>query len=156
MNLTCFCSLFFAAMLALTACKKEKVEATENFDCVNAQADNAPTLNEANARIVGNWQLKKMAGMRMPPVEIPNIRLVFAANKTVEVYQNNQLVHSDSYQLKEEKQATARWIAISTAKQTFQNGDYSFLRGTVRVCEAELLIDNGMAFDAPAYFFVKH
>ena len=152
MDKNCILSLF--VVVASFSCQKKEIAATTNFDCVNAQFDNAPTLGEASSRIVGQWQLKKMAAMRIQ-TEVPNIRLVFSSNKTVEVYQNEQLIQQDKYQLIENQQGTTRFIALETTKTTFQNGDYSFLRGTVRVCDAELLIDNGMAFDAPGYFFVK-
>jgi hypothetical protein len=153
---TLFSTLGFSILLL--SCANEEVatkkENIQDFACINAQADAPPTLSEAKQRIVGTWQLRMMSAFRAGPAPVENIKVVFSNAGKVQIYKDNVLRIDTEYTLKEEVQNDYRSITIDSKNQ----GDsdfYSPVRGTVRVCDDELLLDHGMAFDAPGYFFEK-
>lgn len=133
------------------SCKKEVNTETS---CINEQSVTPPLLSVAQTKIIGQWQLSSIISM-LPTTVIPKIKLIFKNNQKVEVLKDNVLIHSDSFQIKEIRIDTFRLVEIYTTKTVFDNGDYNFIKGGLRVCDAEMFIDNGMAFDAPGYRFIK-
>jgi len=153
-------------VLTFSSCEKEsaipdsvafvKAEAVSEFNCVNQQADKSPSLENARKWIEGKWQLKGMITM-LPTTEVPNIKIEFKEDGGVFVTHAGKNVFSNAYSINETIENGFRHLIISTDFIS-TNGDfneYNFLKGTIRICEKELMIDNGIAFDAPGYLLRK-
>ncbi|MDP5122212.1 MAG: hypothetical protein NWQ46_11495 [Spirosomaceae bacterium] len=131
-----------------------QAEATGSFNCINEQADKPITLTEANSKMAGEWQLKAIMTM-IPSNEVPNIVLKIDKDLAVSVYIAGKKQHDDQLSIATEAGNVFKGIVLQSSRNQFSNGDFNFLYGNLRVCDKEMLIDNGMAFDAPAYFFRK-
>ena len=131
-----------------------EAEDVNNFNCINAQADNAISTSEAKTNIVGEWQLKAILTM-IPNNEVPNIVLKVNNDLSVTVTKAGKKVHEDKLKISKESGENYSVLKIESSRGEFSNGDFNFLYGNLRVCEKELFIDNGVAFDAPGYFFRK-
>lgn len=131
-----------------------QAEAVSNFTCINKQADNAIPVADAKAKIVGEWQLKTIISM-LPSNQIPNIVLKIDQDLAVKVFLAGKEIHTDKLSFSTEFDNVFRNLVIQSSRQEFSNGDFNFLYGNLRVCDSELFIDNGIAFDAPGYLFRK-
>lgn len=131
-----------------------QAEDTTSFTCINEQADNAISVAEAKANIVGQWQLKAVLTM-LPQNEVANFVLKIGSDLTVSVFKAGKQIHEDKLVISEESGENYRTLKVESSRRDFSNGDFNFLYGNLRVCEKELFIDNGVAFDAPGYFFRK-
>lgn len=131
-----------------------QAENASEFECINNQADNPPSIAVAKERMVGTWQLKSIFSM-LPPKEIPNIELTINNDLSTILKKGGKVIDNGQLTLKEETVNDFTSIKISSNKEYFDNGEYGYLFGYFRVCEKEMLIDNGMMFDAPGYFFRK-
>lgn len=157
-------NLLFALILPLcfacTTNDKEEIpipamiqgEEPAAFSCVNAQADNPPTLETAKKLIVGKWQLKGVIAMIENP-EIPNYQVEFMEDGGVFVTLAGKNVYTDAYSLVENNENNYRSINLvtDTFPETFNENN--IVKGTIRICENELMVDQGIAFDAPGYLF---
>jgi hypothetical protein len=151
------------ASLVFIACENEPVgvnvddkiaaEGVEEFTCVNAQADSLPTLDEAKERIVGKWQLKGMITM-MPVTEVPNIQIEFKEDGGVFVSLAGENVYTDAYSVIESEENETRLLKL-IGDNLMTQSEYAIAKGNLRICEKEMLIDHGIAFDAPGYLFRK-
>ncbi len=150
-------------LVALLACESETIseefadkvaaEGIEKFDCLNSQADAPPALDDAKEWIVGKWQLKGMITM-MPQNEVPNIQLEFKEDGGVFVSLAGENVYTDAYSVIETEENGYKSIQlIGDNMMIDETGDYLLPRGTLRICEDEMMIDQGIAFDAPGYLF---
>lgn len=165
--------LFTLLVIGLGSCEKASVdteisdsiafveaEAYSEFDCINQQADNPTSEDNARKWIVGKWQLKGMITM-MPTTEVPNIKIEFKEDGGVFVTNAGKNIFTNAYSINETTENGFKYLIISTDFITntdnFGNdlGEYNFLKGTIRICENELMIDNGIAFDAPGYLLRK-
>jgi hypothetical protein len=146
--------------MTTSACQKSEEDLLEakattiNFDCVNAQADKAPALADAQKNIVGSWTLKRVASM-MPTTSVPNIEIIFRQNGSYDLIKDGKVIGTDTYKIKEESMSNSTWLTISATQESFSNQEYNIVRGSLRVCANEMLIDNGMAFDAPGFYFAR-
>ncbi len=131
-----------------------QAESLENFTCVNGQADKAIAVSEAKTRISGEWQLKAVMTM-LQQNEVPNFVLQISDDLSVSVFRAGKKIHKDKLKITEESGENYRVLKLESSRKDFSNGDFNFLYGTLRVCDKELLIDNGMMFDAPGYYFRK-
>lgn len=131
-----------------------EAEQVQNFSCLNAQLKTAKSVSETQNLIPGTWQLKAIMSM-LPSTEIPNYVLVIDNDYNVIVKKAGKSVVADKLIFFEKNEYGSSVIGLKNTKQYFDNQDFSFLYGTIRICENELLIDNGMAFDAPGYYFRK-
>jgi uncharacterized protein (DUF111 family) len=131
-----------------------QAEEIANFTCINKQADNAIPVSEAKDKIAGEWQLKAILTM-IQSNEVPNIVLKVSEDLSVTVLQAGKKVHDDKLKITEESGDNYRVLKIESSRENFSNGNFNFLYGNLRVCDNELFIDNGIAFDAPGYFFRK-
>lgn len=162
------CSLF--SLLSLNACKTAdeeipalgmvKAESILDFDCLRNWADVSLKIADAKKEIYGEWQLKGMITMMPPSSEVPDVKLRISqkdnGKQLAEIYENGKLTHTMTYDLKQEEYEKLLWVAIQPDKETFDDGSYNYIKGSIRICPGELMIDNGMAFDAPAYLFRKN
>ena len=158
-NLFAYLLLVFG--IITSGCENKNIETAEkkddlpvNFDCINQMADKPLLVDVAKKKMIGEWQLKQIATM-LPSKTVPDIKVVFSGSDKVEVYENGKLKYGTDYSLKQENIDKTPMVTLETKEIKLAEGDYKFLFGAIRVCDKELLIDNGMAFDAPAYFFVK-
>jgi hypothetical protein len=153
-NLLCLCGL-----LAIIACKKDetepRVEAWGDFDCLETLVDKPQDLAQAQGWIQGTWQQTGMITM-MPQTRVPAVKIVFKNHlmgptdrQLAEVYENDRLVTTVVYILTQ----TASGLTMVSENPVMLSTGEMQLRGRVLICEQELMIDNGMAFDAPAYLF---
>ncbi|MFB0909307.1 MAG: hypothetical protein QMB03_13750 [Spirosomataceae bacterium] len=131
-----------------------QAEEIANFTCINKQADNAIPVSEAKDKIAGEWQLKAMLTM-IQVNEVPNVVLKINKDLSVTVLQAGKKIHDDKLIITEKSGDNYRLLKIESSRQEFSNGDFNFLYGNLRVCDNELFIDNGIAFDAPGYYFRK-
>lgn len=155
--------LLTLSVLSFIACEKDDVseaindelafitsESLEEFDCVGQQVETLPTIEDARAMIVGTWQLKGMITM-VPTEEVPNIKIEFKEDGGVFVTNAGQNVFTNAYSINDKVENDYRSIVITTDEFGMETNEYNFLTGTIRICENELMIDNGIAFDAPGY-----
>lgn len=155
--------LLVLTVFSLMACEKEEVseavnnnlafitaESLEEFNCVGQQVENLPTIEDARTMIVGTWQLKGMITM-MPTTEVPNIKIEFKEDGGVFVTNAGKNVFTNAYSINDKIENDYRSIVITTDQFGIETNEYNFLTGTIRICENELMIDNGIAFDAPGY-----
>jgi hypothetical protein len=163
------CSLF--SLLSLNACKNAdeeipaqnmiKSESILDFDCLRNSADVPLKIADVKKEIYGEWQLKGMITMMPPSSEdMPDIRLVISqksnGKQLAEIYKDKKLVNTMTYDLEQIEQDKLAWVIIKPDKEMFDDGTYNYIKGGIRICPGELMIDNGMAFDAPAYLFRKN
>ncbi|AWV99625.1 hypothetical protein DJ013_16175 [Arcticibacterium luteifluviistationis] len=151
-------------MFSFMACEKDDVseaanndiafitaEGLEKFDCVAQQVDSLPSIEDARSMIVGTWQLKGMITM-LPTVEVPNIKIEFKEDGGVFVTNAGENVFTNAYSINDNVSENGyRSIVITTDEFGIETNEYNFLTGTIRICQDELMIDNGIAFDAPGY-----
>lgn len=131
-----------------------QAEEISNFTCINSQADEAIPLEDATSKIVGEWQLKAILTM-IQSNEVPNIVLKIDNNLEVSVLEAGKKVHDDKLKITVESGENYSILKLESSRGEFSNGNYNFLYGNLRVCDNELFIDNGIAFDAPGYYFRK-
>jgi hypothetical protein len=81
--------------------------------------------------------------------------LKISKDLSVSVFRAGKNLHDDELSISTEVGNVFKGLVLESSRKNFSNGDFNFLYGNLRVCDKELLIDNGMAFDAPAYFFRK-
>lgn len=131
-----------------------QAEEIENFACINEQAGTAIAVSEATSTIVGEWQLKAMLTM-IQKKEIPNYSLKINSDLSVTVFKGGKKIHEDKLTISKETGENYSTLKVESSRENFSADDFNFLYGNLRICEKELLIDNGMMFDAPAYYFRK-
>lgn len=162
-------SLF--CLLSLSSCKTSdeevtalnsiKAESILDFDCLRNSADVPLKIADVKKEIYGEWQLKGMITM-LPPAtgDMPDVRLVISqksnGKQLAEIYRDGKIVNAMTYDLQQNEYEKLSWVTIKPDKETFDDGTYNYIKGTIRICPGELMIDNGMAFDAPAYLFRKN
>ena len=135
-------------------------ESFQDFTCVYQQADTPPAIEDARKWIVGKWQLKGIISM-MPSMEVPNIKVEFLADGGVFVTNAGKTVFTNAYSINDMTENDYSYINVTTDAMTITDGigqdvnQDNFLKGTIRICENELMIDNGIASDAPGYLFRK-
>lgn len=155
------------SVLSLVACNKETIDAEisdsvlflkgepfQNFNCVFKQADNPPKLPDAQKWLVGRWQLKGMI-TQAPSGDVPNIKIEFKEDGGVFIHNAGKLVFTNAYSINLLEENGYKSIVITTDDFGTDFNEHNILRGTLRICEDELMIDNGIAFDAPGYLFRK-
>lgn len=132
-----------------------EAETLEEFNCVGQQVEDLPSIEDARTMIVGTWQLKGMITM-MPTEEVPNIKVEFKEDGGVFVTNAGENVFTNAYSINENVSEDGyRSIVITTDEFGTDFNENNFIKGTIRICEDELMIDNGIAFDAPGYLLRK-
>ncbi|RYU92873.1 hypothetical protein [Emticicia agri] len=159
-------SLF--SLLSLNACKTSeentpspnmlKAESILDFDCIRTSADVSRRIADVKKEIYGEWQLKGMITM-MPSFEVPDLKIVISqksdGKQLAQVYENGKLTKAMTYDLVEDEYNKIYYVGIKSDKDKFDDGSYNFITGNIRICPGELMIDNGIALDAPGYLFRK-
>ena len=161
--------VLFSLVLSMSACKKSaidsmksnKAESFQDFDCLSKSVDKPLLVSTVRSKIDGEWQLRGTI-FNMPTTEVPDVRIIFQTLSgilsdihMISLYEDGVFKHSITYTLKQEGLNTIPYVTLVTDKDHFDNGDYNFFKGTIRICDNELMIDNGIAFDAPGYLFRK-
>ena len=148
--------------MSFLACKKEEQQEVAMSDCLNKTVDKPMVVADVKGNIYGEWQLRELIGNMPTKSKVPDLKIVFkdisgsSIDKQIaDIYENGKLTNSMSYTLKQVDGNGYRTVQIVSDAVNFQNGDYNFLRGTIRTCENQMMIDNGIAFDAPGYIFTK-
>ncbi|WP_131458376.1 hypothetical protein [Jiulongibacter sediminis] len=150
-------------LVAFMSCEKtdsqpinetDKAETLDDFTCINEQADNPADLADAQNWIVGKWQLTGIIAM-MPDVEVPNIQVEFKSDGGVFVEKDGENVFTDAYSVIENESNGYTSLQVITDQLPDNFDEYNIVKGTLRICESELMIDQGIAFDAPGYLFRK-
>ncbi|UTA67106.1 hypothetical protein [Emticicia sp. 21SJ11W-3] len=157
------------SLLYLSSCKtsadevpalnRVKAESILDFDCVRNSADVPLTIADAKKGIYGEWQLKGTILYAPLPEDLPDIRLKISEKSTgkqlVEIFENGKLAKTMTFDFTQGQVDKLYWVTLKPDFETFADGSYNYIRGTIRLCPTELMIDNGMAFDAPAYLYRK-
>jgi hypothetical protein len=132
-----------------------------DFECLNKQANQLLTAIESNKMIYGEWKLYGMLTM-LPTKAIPDIKIVLSNIPTspsekpvAEIFENSVPMGRVKFVLKEINRESITSVLIESENVSLPADYYNFIKGHVRICNDELMIDNGMAFDAPAYLFRK-
>lgn len=131
-----------------------QAENLNDFDCINKQADSAASLKDAQKWIVGKWRLKGIISM-LPSNQVPDIELEFFEDGGVFVYKNGVNTYTDAYSIVEKTENSYSYLKLIGDNMILDHQETPIPRGVLRICEKELMIDQGMAFDAPAYLFRK-
>lgn len=162
------CSLF--SLLYLNSCKNKdeevpalnmlKAESILDFDCLRNSADVPLKIADVKKEIYGEWQMKGIITMSPAATEIPDVRLVISqksdGKQLAQIFENGKLTHSTTFDFKQEAFEKLFWVTIQPDKDRFDDDSYNYIKGSIRICPGQLMIDNGMAFDAPAYLFRKN
>jgi Kunitz/Bovine pancreatic trypsin inhibitor domain len=130
------------------------------FACINIATEQSLLVADVKQRIYGEWKLQAVwANVANPPV--PEVKVVFKDvlgapidKQVADVYLNCKLAYTTTYNLKQIN-GTIKSVRLEPDKKTYMANEPAVLGGTVKICEGELMIDTGMAFDASAYLFRK-
>lgn len=143
----------------VTAINIIKAESIIDFDCLRISADVPLTIADVKKGIYGEWQLKGTTTQSPLQEEMPDVKLKISQKSTgkqlVEIYENGKLAKTMTYDLEQNQHEKLLWVTIKPDLETFADGSYNYIKGAIRLCPNELMIDNGMAFDAPAYLYRK-
>ena len=113
---------------------------------------------DVKGNIYGEWQLRELIGNMPTKSKVPDLKVVFkeiSDKQVADIYSDGKLSTTIAYSLKQKDGNGYRSVEIISDSTNFQNGDYNFLKGTIRICENQMMIDNGIAVDAPGYIFTK-
>jgi hypothetical protein len=159
--------LFVLGSLLIMSCTKKEVEVSDKGgvdlrDCVLEDPIVSLTKAEAQKHIYHTWILKKIITM-LPTEKVPNIKVQFKDalgapidKQIADIYIDDKLIGSVLYSLKETTFENIIYTNFETEVDLIgESQEYNFIRGGLRICKNQLMIDNGMAFDAPAYIFEK-
>ena len=153
--------LFVLSCLGFMACKKDAEQEVSVSDCLNKTVNDPVLVDDVKSKIYGKWQLKKLIG-NMPNPKVPDLMVNFKpisgfqnVYQVADIYTNGKLTSTMQFLLKQRNGNGYQSVEIVSDSTNFQNGDYNFLKGTIRTCENQMMIDNGIAFDAPGYVFMK-
>ena len=95
-----------------------------------------------------------------PSDEVPDVKLVISqksdGQQLDEIYENGKLTKTMTYDLTQHEFEKILSVGLKPDKEKFDDGSYNFINGNIRICPGELMIDNVMALDAPAYLFRKN
>jgi hypothetical protein len=141
--------LTLLSCFSFIACKKD--------DCTN----DSIFLADVKSEIYGEWQLTTYIA-NIPNPKVPDLKVIFKDvlgnpidKQIADIYENGKLTNTVLYSLKQSSTNNHQVVQIVSDSTRFQNGDYNFLRGNIRICENQMMIDNGIALDAPGYIFTK-
>lgn len=152
----------FIVLFFMSACSESSISPSDQFiqreevsafDCINKQADNPPKLSDAQKWIVGKWQLKSIITM-VPENQIPNMQAEFLSDGTVFVFLAGKKVYTDAFSIIENKEGNYSSLQLIN-DNLLSESEYRIVNGTLRICEKEMMVDQGIAFDAPGYLFRK-
>lgn len=148
--------------MSLIACKKDAEQQVVVSDCLNKTVDEPVVVDDIKNIIYGEWQLKELIGNMPTKSKVPDLKIVFKPTKgfqikynEADIYENGKLTNTMTFFLNQKDGNGYRSVEIVSDSTNFKNGDYNFLRGTIRICENQMMIDNGIALDAPGYVFTK-
>ena len=142
------------AIFLWSACKKSSDNSPDlDFDCV-IHGDYLKTRASIELQIMGIWQLKKVSAM-IPNPPVPNVSVIFLPASQVQIAKDDKLIYKGAYELKENISPidTTYWVNIPS--WNYQTMGDNYVRGTIRMCNTQLLIDDGMAADGPGYYYTK-
>jgi hypothetical protein len=78
-------------------------------------------------------------------------------NQVAYVMEKGKMIGTVTYTISESiGEDKNKYLKINSGENiTYTNGNGNIIRGQLRICQNELLLDNGMAFDAPGYLFKR-
>jgi hypothetical protein len=140
---------FALLVLFTTACSEDNVD-VENC---SYSSNRYRSYTQITQNIVGTWVLKKQIVM-LANAPTPNVKIVLDKNGRVEFYRNDMLVHQDTYRIESQPNSDEFRLVVSSWGDTLDENRW-FVSGTIYLCQSELFLDNGIAFDAPGYVYQK-
>jgi hypothetical protein len=146
--------IFLVVLLFSCSCAKNDDINTESalkasdFDCINDNIDKALNIKDVEAFLYKSWKLRYVATM-LPSNKIDNIELKFNKDGVCEIYKDGKLSESVGFKIYNKLENNFKSVNIESQKSNSQ-----ILNGRIMICEKQLLIDQGMALDAPAYYFI--
>jgi hypothetical protein len=157
--------ILFATCLSILifSCSTENVENSvlDKYECINKTADASFTKSDIKAKIYGRWKLEQLITM-LPNPKVPNIEIEFKDilgapidKQVADLYVDGKLVGTSTYSLVEKDLGNIKFVSIESEANLFEPQSKFFSTATVRICENAMIIDYGMAADAPAYILVK-
>ncbi len=99
----------------------------------------------------------------LPSETVPNIKVTFKDilgapidKQVADILINEKPVGFVFYSLKEYLNDNLSYVLIQSDSIYIGNTkEYNFIRGGIRICSDELMIDNRIASDSPGYLFKK-
>lgn len=155
--------IYFAILscLSFLACKNEAEPNVALSDCLRKTVNEPVFVADVKSKIYGEWQLIELIA-DIPNPKVPNLKVIFKdvlgnANdkQLADIYENGKLISTMAYYLKQNNSNSYHFVEIVSDSTKLQNGDYNFIKGSIRICENQMMIDNGIALDAPGYVFIK-
>jgi hypothetical protein len=138
--------------LIFSSCDKEKLEPCDiNQKLVNSMAD-------VEKNIEGKWNLTEYTAGRAPQAK-PKLEIEFTKGSTkneyvAQVFEDKKAIGNVTFAITERTEEK-NLILTSDQKKLFTNDRYNFFYGNFRICQNQLMIDNGGIFDAPVFIFDK-
>ncbi|MGL4631843.1 MAG: hypothetical protein ACRCVT_11640 [Leadbetterella sp.] len=128
--------------------------AKSDFVCIYQNTEVSIKVETISKDIVGTWDLRRKEGFRIQPQDVVSntIRFKFDKFGLAEVYENGKLSFLINYKVIQKTANNVQFVSIESDPSKDKT---NILNGTIRICDNELVIDQGLAFDAPAYFFKK-
>ncbi len=160
--------LILVFLISNMSCKKDSTilknresQSISEFNCLYKAVDKPITKIEVEKFIYGEWQLYGLVVM-LPNNSLPDIKIIVSnipaspsEKPLIEIFENGKSKGKVIFDLEEIKDGNYSNVTIKSESRTLAMDYYNFIKGNIRICEKELMIDNGMAFDAPAYLFRK-
>ncbi|MGL4632131.1 MAG: hypothetical protein ACRCVT_13085 [Leadbetterella sp.] len=137
-------------VLSIVSCSKtedlliQNAESASDFKCLNETANSNFYKDKVQGILTGTWQLKYVATM-LPSTTVDDLTLTFTNDGKVTL--KGVTEGSGSYILEEKTENNYTYVTLNSI------GNINMAQGQIRICQEELLIDQGMALDAPGYFF---
>ncbi|MFN8356766.1 MAG: hypothetical protein U0Y10_20095 [Spirosomataceae bacterium] len=138
----------------LVACKKSQED--DPYAHLACSGPDSYLKDKASIQLqmVGIWKLHKISVFGVVE-KIPNVGLTFLPNNQVQIAVDDQLIYKGAFEFKEQVFATETIFSVDIPTWNYQTLGDNYVRGAIRMCTKELLIDQGMASDGPGYFFAK-
>ncbi len=153
--------IFLCLLIFSFGCKKDEDLKTKT-DCFVNQVDTATKKVDVLKYIYGTWKLTSMITM-LPSDNVPNIKVTFMDvlgapidKQVANVSIDDKMIGTVIYSLVEKEVGGTTFVNFETESFVIGNtNEYNFIRGAIKICPEEMMIDNGIAFDAPGYIFSK-
>ncbi len=142
------------AALMLGSCKKSADNMpADNFDCVKRGGE-LKSRAALEFQIVGIWKLVKISAM-IPNPPVPNVSITFTSASQVQISKNDKLIYNGKYEWTEIVAPNETIYLLDIKSWNYQTLGDNYIRGSIRMCNTQLMVDDGMAADGPGYYFVK-
>jgi hypothetical protein len=160
--------VFLLVAIVAFSCSTEELENFEgnesinNYSCIKDIDNKSVTKSDVRKNIYSKWKLTGMITM-LPTVKVPNIVVQFKDvlgapidKQLADIYKDDVLLGSVLYSLEEKNFGGLTYTCFKPdSTKIGTTNEYNIIRGNIRICEDELMIDHGIVNDGPGYLFRK-